>query len=64
MLSSSGRYGTAKKTFISSKPVYSKFTLPNSIIIGDNLDIPITVYNNREEQQSIVVQVEKDGEID
>jgi len=55
MVSNYGRYGVVKKQVISGKSAYSKFGLPNSIVIGDKFDVPVTVYNNFEEDQLILV---------
>jgi len=32
---------------VSALSVYNKFTLPTTLVRGDELDIPITVVNNR-----------------
>jgi uncharacterized protein YfaS (alpha-2-macroglobulin family) len=47
LYSSKGRYGFGTKTIKSSTPVFAKFTTPTSLIIGDALIVPVTVYNSR-----------------
>ena len=47
LYSSKGRYGFGSKTIKSSVPVFAKFSMPTSLIIGDSLKIPITIYNSR-----------------
>jgi uncharacterized protein YfaS (alpha-2-macroglobulin family) len=46
--SNKGKYGFAKKTITSSKNTYSWFTLPTTLVAGDQLEIPITIFNNRQ----------------
>ena len=61
--SSLGRYGHAEKLLNSSKVVYSEFTLPETFVHGDAINIPVVVYNNLAE--TIVVETffeeERDG---
>ena len=44
-MSTKGRLGFAKKTFTSALPLYARFNLPNSMVIGDKLNIPFTIYS-------------------
>ena len=53
----SGKYGFQEKILTSSKSIYSKFNLPNSMIIGDILNIPIQLTNNRDEAQKVGINV-------
>ena len=46
MFSSSGKFGTAKKTFGSSRLQYIKATMPASLVQGDKINVPITIVNN------------------
>ena len=46
VFSSEGKYGFAKQLLTSSKLVYSKFTLPETLVQGDSFMIPITLSNN------------------
>lgn len=45
LVSSKGRFGIWKKTFTSALPLYAKFNLPTSMVIGDKMNIPFTVYS-------------------
>ena len=44
--SSLGKYGYAQKVLNSTKLVYSEFMLPPTLVLGDFLNIPVTIYNN------------------
>lgn len=46
LYTSNGKYAYAKKTLTSSKNLYSKFTLPTTLVRGDRVSIPITIHNN------------------
>jgi hypothetical protein len=46
LFSSKGKQSFLKKQLTSSMAVYSKFTLPESLIRGDVFNVPITVVNN------------------
>lgn len=45
LMSTKGRLGFAKKTFTSALPLYARFNLPKSMVIGDKLNIPFTIYS-------------------
>ena len=57
LFSEDGRYGLSKRILVSIKEVYAQLTLPYTILIDDDLDIPITVANNKAESQIIEVQI-------
>jgi len=61
--SNKGKYGFAKKTITSSKNTYSWFTLPTTLVAGDQLQIPITIFNNRQSAQRISVEILESGEM-
>ena len=62
--SSQGKYGYAQKLLNSTKLIYSEFMIPPTLVLGDFLSIPVTIYNNF--NQAIVVSVifneTRDGE--
>jgi uncharacterized protein YfaS (alpha-2-macroglobulin family) len=63
MFSADGKYAFSKSLLISSKNIYSKLTIPNTMVLGDFYSIPITIVNNLSQQKEIKVQVdEKFGE--
>jgi hypothetical protein len=53
LYSSKGRYGFGSKTVKSSVPVFSKFSVPTSMIAGDMLSVPVTIYNSRSTSVSV-----------
>lgn len=59
LYSSHGRIGTFTKSLNSSKTMYSKFSLPSSIVEGDKFDVPITLINNREVPIQVNLEVTK-----
>jgi len=59
VFSSSGKYGIGKKVIKSSTSAYSQFTLPTTMINGDKIEIPITVTNNRDQNQNIRLEANK-----
>jgi uncharacterized protein YfaS (alpha-2-macroglobulin family) len=38
-------------------PVYSKFTLPTTLVRGDKIDVPIRVVNNHSQPKNVMVKV-------
>lgn len=59
VFSNKGKFGYLQRTIVSSKMTYSQFTMPSTLISGDALLIPIQVFNNRDESQTIKVGVEQ-----
>jgi len=49
----------------SSKLLYSEFSLPETMVIGDKLNIPVTVNNNLNETSTVEIVFEeyRDGAI-
>jgi len=43
--SETGKWSSALKTISSRKSLYTNFSMPLSMIKGDDLTIPITIYN-------------------
>jgi len=59
LFSSEGKYGFAYKDVVSSMPAYSKFTLPTSLVIGDQIDVPVNVVNNHRNSKNIEVKIKE-----
>jgi hypothetical protein len=59
LFSSKGKYAIAKKVIKSSTSAYSQLTLPTTMINGDKIEIPITVTNNRNENQNMRLVAKK-----
>jgi len=47
----------AESKLISSKNIYSKFSLPTAMLLGDKYNIPITVVNNHKTAKSLVANI-------
>ena len=61
VFSEDGRYAFTKKTLVSSKNTYSAFTLPPTLVKGDDIEIPITIFNNRKTFQRVEVEIIEEG---
>lgn len=59
VFSADGKYGTAKKTFGSSRLAYSKFSMPASLVQGDKVNVPITITNNNPSVTSFVLKIKE-----
>ena len=57
LFSTFGKFSFAKKQLTSSRSVYSQFTLPRTLIRGDVIDIPVSVFNNHQNTKSLTVTV-------
>lgn len=59
VFSSDGNYGYAKQLVTSNKLVYSKFTLPETLVQGDSYSIPITISNNIDQLTVVTLDIEE-----
>jgi hypothetical protein len=48
-----------KKTLTSSKLVYSQFELPETLVIGDKLNVPVRITNNLPEASTFELKMEE-----
>jgi len=59
LFSSDGKYAFASQDLSSSMPAYTKFTLPTSLVVGDKIDIPITVVNNHRTFKNVEMRIKE-----
>jgi uncharacterized protein YfaS (alpha-2-macroglobulin family) len=54
-----GKYAFSKSMLISSKNLYSKATIPVTMVHGDFYEIPITVTNNMDSSKWVKVEIDE-----
>lgn len=52
-----GRIGYKTQSIQSQKPFYISFDLPASLSIKDSIDIPVTVFNNLDQELSVTFEI-------
>ena len=63
VFSSKGKFAFQKKTIVSSKNTYSQFSLPTTLVKGDDIEIPITIFNNRKVLQRVDIEILEEGQM-
>ena len=48
-----GRIGYSRKDFQTQKPFYANFEIPTSFVVGDDLNIPVYLYNLQSSPASV-----------
>ena len=57
--SSNGKYGYLEKTLTSSKLVYSQFEIPDTLVIGDKVNVPVKITNNLPESSTFELKIDR-----
>ena len=54
-----------EKTLTSSKLVYSQFEIPDTLVIGDKVNVPVKIINNLPESSTFELKIEefRDGQL-